>query len=203
MFFVLALILSLAVAFLRGRSPEDIARRPFRLWQLAMVGVILHLVVSLSAFSKVLATRPAGISLPLGAVLYLASFGFLIVFLLANRTQPGFLVLLLGLLSNLVAIASNGGQMPGDPRQLAVAGILDHQRQVLAAGLWSPFTLMDATTNLRWLGDKIFVPLPLGHAAVLSVGDLIIAVGCFLFCNDPFRRSTMFSTRRPKLEVRA
>ncbi len=203
MFFVLAMILSLAVAFLRGRSPEDIARRPFRLWQLAMVGAILHLVVNLSAFSTVLATRPAGLSLPLGAVLYLASFGFLIVFLLANRTQPGFLVLLLGLLSNLIAIASNGGQMPGDPQQLAAAGLLDAQRQVLADGLWSPFTLMDSTTHLTWLGDRIFLPLPFRHPVVLSAGDLIIAAGCFLFCNDPFRRSTMFSTRRPKLEVRA
>ncbi len=202
MFFVLALILSLVVAFLRGRTPEDIARRRFRLWQLALVGAVLHLVVNLSAFSSILATQLTGLALPLGAVLYLGSFALLIVFLLANYAQPGFLVLFLGLLSNLLAIAANGGQMPGDPQQLAAAGLLDSQRQVLAAGLWSPFTLMDSSTRLTWLGDRIFMPLPFRHPVVLSVGDLIIAIGCFLFCNEPFRRSKKFSARRPRLEVR-
>jgi hypothetical protein len=201
MFFVLATVVSLAVAFLRGRTPEDIVRRPFRLWQLAIVGVILHFVVNLSAFSMVLATHPGDTPLPLGALLYLASFAFLIVFLVANFTQPGFPVLLLGLLLNLVAIASNNGQMPGDPRQLAAAGLLEIQRAEMAAGLWSPFSLMGPSTHLALLGDRILVPLPFRHPVVVSLGDLIIAFGCFLFCNDPFRRSTTFSMRRPRLDI--
>lgn len=201
MVFVLATVVSLVIAFLRGRSPEDILHRPFRILHLAIVGVVLHVVVSLSWFARVLAIHPGDLGLPLGSLLYLASFACLIVFLLANVGQPGFPVFLVGLVLNVIAIATNGGQMPGDPRQLAAAGVLDHEREMLASGLWLPFTIMEPSTHFSWLGDRIFIPLLFGHNVVLSVGDLVICIGCFFFCNAPFRRSSMFSARRPRFGV--
>lgn len=201
MIFVLATVVSLVVAFLRGRSPEDILHRPFRIWHLAIVGVMLHFVVTLPWIARTLAIHPGNLALPLGSLLYLASYACLIVFLLANAGQPGFLVFLLGLALNVIAIATNGGQMPGDPRQLAAAGVLDHEREVLASGLWLPYTIMEPSTHFSWLGDRIFIPLLFGHNVVMSVGDLIIGIGCFLFCNAPFRRSSMFSARRPRFGI--
>lgn len=196
MFFALAMIVSLVVALLRGCSLDNLAAKPFRLWQFAVAGAILHLLVNLRVFSTALAVHPFGAALPLGAFLYLASFACLILFLVVNRGHPGFVVLLIGLCLNLVAIAPNGGQMPGDPGQLAAAGLLDYQVKEAAAGRWSPFGLIGPSTLLPWLGDRIFVPLPFRQPVILSIGDLVIAVGCFLFCNAPFGRTTRFSTRR-------
>lgn len=196
MFFVLVTIGSLLIALLRGRTPDDIVRQPFRVWPLALLGFILHLVVNLPWFSAPLAVHLPAISLSLGAGLYLASFISLIFFLLANRTQAGFVVLLLGLGLNFAAIVANGGQMPGDPRPLAQAGLLDNLQQQLQAGLWSPFAIIDRSTRLSLLCDWILVPLPFRNPVVMSLGDMVIGVGCFLFCNAPFRRSTRFSTRR-------
>ncbi|MGH2461990.1 MAG: DUF5317 family protein, partial [Chloroflexota bacterium] len=138
MFFALAIVASLAIAFLRGHPVDDIVAKPFRLWLFALLGALLHLLVNLRIFAAILATRPAGLALPPGAYLYLASFAFLIVFLLANRDHPGFVVLLVGLGLNLIEIAANRGQMPGDPGQLAAAGLLGYQVKEAAAGLWSP-----------------------------------------------------------------
>ncbi|HVC33369.1 MAG TPA: DUF5317 family protein [Chloroflexota bacterium] len=197
MIFALAVIASLVVAFLRGRSMDDVLGKPFEVWPLAVVGVALHLVVSLSALASALADHPAGSVLPLGALLYLASYAFLIVFLVANRHHPGFVVLLLGLLLNVFEIASNAGQMPTDPQQLALAGMLDVERQAAALGRWSPHSVADGSTLLAWLDDRIIVLLPFHHGALLSIGDGLICIGCFLFCNDPFRRPSLVATRQP------
>ena len=196
MFFALAVVVSLVIAFVRGYPLDDIVAKPFRVWPFAVAGALLHLLVNLRVFAAVLAAHPLGLTLPLGAYLYLASFAFLIAFLLANRDHPGFTVLLIGLSLNLVEIAANDGQMPGDTNQLAAAGLLDYQVKEAAAGLWSPFSLISPTTVLPWLGDRIFMPMPFRQPVILSVGDLVITLGCFLFCNNPFRRTTVFSSRR-------
>lgn len=201
MFFALVVLVSLGIALARGRSLDSIAGQPFRWWSFALVGVLLHLIVNLAIFSVVLAWRPPGLALPAGALLYLASFGFLILFLLANLRQPGFAVLLVGMCLNLVEIALNGGQMPGEPGQLAAAGLLDYEQRVLAAGRWLPFSLISPETRLAWLGDRIFFPLPFRQPVILSVGDLIIALGCFWFCNDPLHRATLFPRRRRRFDL--
>lgn len=196
MFFSLVILVSLVIAVVRGHPLDDMVARPFRLWLFAVLGALLHLIVNLKWFAAPLASRPLSAAIPLGAFLYLASFAFLIVFLLANLGHPGLVVLLIGMSLNLIAVATNGGQMPGDPGQLAAAGLLDSQVKGAAAGLWSPFGLIGPTTSFPWLGDRLFMPMPFRQPVVLSVGDLIIALGCFLFCNDPFRRVTVFSSRR-------
>ena len=196
MFFALVMVASLAIAFLRGRSADAIVGRPFRLWQLAMVGVILHLVTNQAILSHALAWKVPGFTFSVGELSYVASFVFVLAFLLANRTQPGFLVLLLGLSLNLLAIVANGGHMPGAPEPLNAAGLLDGLRQRISAGWWTPYAVIDSSTQFSWLCDRILMPLPFRGPVVVSAGDLVIAVGCFLFCNDPFRRTTIFSARR-------
>lgn len=187
MFFSLVLIGFLIVAFLRGRSPEDLIDRPFRLWPLAAIGLILHLAISLHAFAAALAGALPVLGLSIGSAAFLASDVFLLAFLLVNWGHPGFPVLLLGLGLNFVEIAANGGHMPGDPHQLAVAGLLEHERQEVAHGLWIPYSEIGPSTPLAWLGDRIYMPLPFRGPIILSIGDLIIALGCFVFCNGPFR----------------
>ncbi|MGH2457422.1 MAG: DUF5317 family protein, partial [Chloroflexota bacterium] len=61
---------------------------------------------------------------------------------------------------------------------------------------WSPFGLIGPSTILPWLGDRIFMPMPFRQPVILSIGDLIVALGCFIFCNNPFRRTSRFSSHR-------
>ena len=196
MFFVLATLLAVLVAAVRGYPLEKVVTGHFSLVWCPIVGIILHLVVALPFFAGPLAFTLPWLAWPLGAVLYVASFALLIMFLLANLGRPGFIVLLLGLSLNLLEIVLNGGHMPGDPHQLAVAGFLPGLQRELAAGLWSQFSVVGPGTPLPFLADRIYVPLPFREPVILSVGDFIIACGCILFFNDvplPWKRQSALS----------
>jgi len=196
MFFVLATLLAVLVAAIRGNPLEKVVSGHFSLVWCPIVGIILHLVVALTIFGSPLSFLIPWLAWPLGAVLYVASFGLLILFLVANLNRPGFSVLLLGLSLNLLEIVLNGGHMPGDPHQLAVAGLLSGLQRELAAGRWSQFSVVEPGTPLPFLADRIYVPLPFREPVILSVGDFIIAGGCLLFFNDiplPWKRQTPLS----------
>jgi hypothetical protein len=105
----------------------------------------------------------------LHAALHLVSYALAGAFVLANRRVPGVLVLALGGLLNLVAIAANGGTMPAWPAAMAVAGV-DPGPGFANAGAV-------AHAHLLFLGDVIPVPGPHPLANVLSAGDLLIFAG--------------------------
>lgn len=198
MFFVLATLVSVVVAALRKCTFDNVVGQPFRWSWLVVGGIFLHLVVALPWFARPLENHPFGLAIPLGVFLYSASFLLLIGFLLANWWRTGFPILFLGLALNLTEILLNGGQMPGDPHQLAAGGFLNDLLRERAAGLWTQFTLVGPTTRLPLLADRIFMPLPFREPVILSIGDLIIALGCFVFFNDvriAFRRGPFRSRR--------
>src|SRR5207245_5735691 len=89
---------------------------------------------------------------------------------------------------NFAVIIVNGGRMPGDPQQLAAAGLLTIVQAEQLPGTWSPYGLIGATTPLAWFADRIFIPLPLHEPVIVIIGDLLVALGCFLFFNNPFHR---------------
>lgn len=85
-----------------------------------------------------------------------------------------------GLASNLVAMAANGGYMPVTPEALARAGL----SQLAAQGsVGSPILgakdilLLREETRLWWLSDILVVPGPAPLRAILSVGDVLLALG--------------------------
>jgi hypothetical protein len=105
-------------------------------------------------------------------VLWLVSYGLFAVGAAANLRIPGVPLITVGMLSNVVAIVSNGGHMPALPSALRAAGL--HFRQSRnSTALPDP--------HLSWLVDRWAAPdwVPWGN--VFSVGDVAIAVGGFVF----------------------
>lgn len=141
----------------------------------------------------VIVAVPLAPGLPaIGGLFYIASFLLALLFIAANRNQPGFCFILVGLALNLTVIAANGGQMPSDPGQLARAGLLESVSEN-ETGSWSQFTVGSAETRLPFLGDVLFVPLPFREPALASIGDVIIALGVVAFINRlrlPLRKRT-------------
>src|SRR5205085_11510025 len=95
---------------------------------------------------------------------------------LVNIRLRGAAILALGMLSNLAAVASNGGHMPARASALRAAGVLYrgvHNNSAVASH-----------PKLSWLIDRWPVPawIPLGN--VYSVGDVLIAAGAVvLLCS--------------------
>lgn len=99
-----------------------------------------------------------------------ASYPFGIAFVWVNRRVPGLWLIGVGALSNGVAILANGGVMPTTLSALRTAGLeVDPQTFANSAALADP--------RLLFLGDVFAIPATVPFANVLSVGDVLIALG--------------------------
>jgi Family of unknown function (DUF5317) len=105
-------------------------------------------------------------------VLWLVSYGLFAVGAAANLSIPGVSLIVVGLVSNVVAIVSNGGHMPALPSALRAAG-LHFEQSRNSARMSSP--------SLPWLVDRWGAPDWVPLANVFSVGDVLIALGGFVF----------------------
>jgi len=106
-------------------------------------------------------------------VLYLVSYGMGATFLWWNRRTPGLWLIGVGALCNGLAIAANGGIMPGSEAAFAAANLTASPAEfVNSRALADP--------RLLFLGDVFAVPSWLPLHNVFSVGDLCIVVGAFI-----------------------
>ena len=112
--------------------------------------------------------------------LFLAAYGLLLVGLYVNRPRPGIAMAFVGIASNAVAIAANGGFMPIWQPSLAAAGFgVGDIRSPLHVVVPAP---LDQTflTQLTFLGDIIPIPLPILQN-VASIGDVFLSAGLAFF----------------------
>ena len=170
MILLLAILAIAAIAGLAsGRTFRGFPAVPLRAAPLAFAGLILQ-VLPLSGEA--------------GLAALLLSFGSLFAFAALNIRAPGFLLVSLGVLLNLVVIGMNGG-MPVTREALADSGQLgsiDH----LETGGGNKHHLEDDRSVLLPLADAIGLPQPVGQA--VSVGDLCMYVGTGWFVFAAMRR---------------
>jgi len=162
-----AIVVGLALGFAMGGRPHRLARLRLR-WN---VLILLSLALQVVLFTGL--TIPG----PVVTVLYLLSGLLSLAWLARNLTVPGIPCVLAGGLGNVVAIAANGGRMPVDANLLARSRGATYVRDLAAGRLTSNSSLSDSHTHLRWLTDQFLVPPPWPLPTVLSVGDLLIALG--------------------------
>jgi hypothetical protein len=123
-------------------------------------------------------------------VLWLVSYAIFALALAVNVRIPGVPLVAAGLVSNVLAVATNGGHMPALPGALRAAGL--HFTQ-------SRNSAQMAQPHLAWLVDRWAAPDWVPWANVFSVGDVAIAAGGLVFAlvaTEAFRR-------RPGLRVPA
>jgi MFS family permease len=112
--------------------------------------------------------------------LFLTAYGLLLVGLYVNRQRPGIAMAFVGIASNAIAIAANGGYMPIWQPSLAAAGFgLGDVRSPLHTVVPAP---LDETflTHLGFLGDIIPIPVPFLQN-VASIGDVFLSAGLAFF----------------------
>lgn len=109
--------------------------------------------------------------------LYGASFGLVALVLWLNRSQPGLLLVMVGVLANGLAVIANAGWMPYYPPALEMAG--------LTVADLSPtgfFTALPMDIGAGFLlqagpfGDVVPFPVPYMRN-VVSLGDIAISIG--------------------------
>ncbi len=93
-----------------------------------------------------------------------------------NRNAPGMWIAGIGILMNFLVIAVNRG-MPVLPASVEIAG---GDPALVTSG---KHVVLDSSTHLAFLGD--IIPLP---GAVISLGDVFLAIGLGLFVEEQMRR---------------
>lgn len=100
-------------------------------------------------------------------------------FLWVNRHHAGFITIMIGVLLNFIVMAVNGGRMPVS---LEAATILDpYFAQIIQEGVYAKHQLLTDTTWFGFLGDIIPITKPYPRDQVISIGDVIMNVGIFIF----------------------
>src|SRR5438034_738988 len=99
-------LVGLVAVIARGADWNRLAEVHWRLAWLCILGVAIRIVIFSGPESVV---RPL---LPYAPALNVLSMSLVVISMVANWRLPGFALIGLGAILNLIVIASNGGQMP-------------------------------------------------------------------------------------------
>jgi uncharacterized protein DUF5317 len=172
MFMLWAIPAGLVLGALLGGTIEGLNGVRFRWAPLAIAALLVQVVL----FTP-LGDRLTG---GFGPAVYVISTAAVFVAVLRNLGLQGMPIVGLGALSNLAAVAANGGAMPADAGALATAGLdgpgAHTNSVVLAAPALLPLT------------DIFAVPAWVPLANVFSVGDVLIGIGIVLVIVAAMRR---------------
>jgi hypothetical protein len=156
-------VFAAAVALLRGGKLERLGNLNLSWLPLVWTAIILRAAAGILAKNGFV----------FGPWLQVVAYVLFIYFVAVNSKYPGIKLFGLGSLANFLVIAANGGTMPVSAAAIAKAGITGQP-----AGTHSMLT---AQSRLWFLADIIPVSFRLPMPAVVSVGDLMIVAGMFIF----------------------
>ncbi|MBB5325466.1 hypothetical protein HNQ34_002567 [Anoxybacillus tepidamans] len=166
------IILSLLIGFFRGGNLKGIAEMKLRGgWLFPILLVIEIFIFILQNKIEIVAKLSNG--------MFIAIYATGLVFLWLNRHQPGFMVIFAGVLLNFIVMVLNGGRMPVSVEAAQFLG--REYIEALKAGVYGKHEAITSSTWLPFLGDIIPLSPPYPRQQVISIGDVVMNVGAFLF----------------------
>lgn len=95
-----------------------------------------------------------------------------------RKLNPGFQLILVGLSLNLIVMVANGGRMPilGQAANYFDPSYI----QALKVGI-NGHILLNHSTHLSFLGDIILLSNPYPREEIISIGDVVMNIGIFIF----------------------
>jgi len=200
-----AFLISILVGFARRGNLRNLAYIEIR--------YLYFLVVPMIVFGTVCALAIKGGNsalLPYVRWANIAQYACLVIGIALNVRLPEMRLALVGVFSNFLVIAANGGVMPMSAKALTTAGL----GQFLQPGRAAHFTrymIMTPATHLKPLADVIAIPLfpslpPVLAAAVaqvVSIGDVLISVAVFILVQRYMCRKPADVSAEPSVAVAA
>ncbi|WP_144550220.1 DUF5317 domain-containing protein [Bacillus sp. X1(2014)] len=166
------IIISFIVGFLRKGNLRALAKLKLK-WGWIFP---LLLVVELAVFMFQNDSKFLG---QISGSIYIVVYVLGLLFLFMNRKNPGFILILFGVFLNFLVMMMNGGRMPVS---LVAASILDPgYLDVLKEQLYAKHTSLTESTKLGFLGDIIPITDPYPRTQIISIGDVVMNIGAFLF----------------------
>jgi diguanylate cyclase (GGDEF)-like protein len=189
---VVPIAAAILLAFARGGSLGALEKLRVRWWAIGVASLLLQVAL----FSPLLEREPW--VLVAGPWLYVGSMVAIAVVLARNALDAvparlGYVTASLGVLLNVLVVSANGGYMPR--LVLNPNAVVDTTRLTNTA----PLT---ASSVLVWLGDVLVEPDWFPRHNILSVGDVLLALGLAGVAYSAIRFPAMESRRRFELDRR-
>jgi Family of unknown function (DUF5317) len=185
----LVLFIALTISVLRGGRLVNLGDIELDAWWLLLIALGLQVGTGFLPQSE------SGESI--GLVLVLVSYVLLMLLVWMNRAKPGMWIAGLGVLMNFTVIAINGG-MPVLAGAAEVASGFTVSQPDLSGSF--KHTILDETSRLTFFADVI--PLRIaGIGEVISVGDILLAVGLGAFLEHELRRPRRWFKRGARAQT--
>lgn len=178
--FVEPMILSLIVAKIRSGKFTNIEKMEFHSWYLILIAGGIQLALTL--LKKI---NPQWANLIFeNYFIYILGLTYVLILIsiLMNIKRHSMKLFLIGVVLNFLVITANGGKMP-----VSIIGIKGINSQIIEL----PHREFDikhmavtSDTKLVYLADIILIPRPYPLPKILSVGDLFIMLGFFVFIQE-------------------
>ena len=174
----LALVIFVAttISLLRGGRLANLADVRLRLWWLLPLGFAVQIM-------PIFLPEDAAWTPIVGVALILTSYIPLLLLVILNRERKGMWLAGLGILLNFSVITANGGMPVLAEAALAAAGYQEGIQVIYGY----KHVALDGSTFLSFLADVIPVRL-FGQGQVISLGDVLLAVGLGAFLEDELRQ---------------
>jgi len=123
-----------------------------------------------------------------------------LVLLWLNRSEKGFRTIMVGVFLNFLVMLLNGGKMPVS---LEAASFLEPEYvQMLMDGtVVSKHIMLDANTILPFLGDIIPLSPPYPRSQAISIGDIVMNVGIFIYIQHVMLAQKAAANLRKQQEI--
>jgi hypothetical protein len=168
-------IISIAVGWFRKGKLINLESIPFGGWPFILAGFIIY-ALQIAALSFMPGAYSIWVHSNLQYLRAVSSI-LLIIGIIVSSRSAGFFTTASGIALNAVAMLINRGKMPVSPDALLHLGLVE-QLNVLSQGGSSTHIIADKATRLYYLSD--IIPVPIITPKVVSVGDILLAVGIFL-----------------------
>ncbi|HBM81726.1 MAG TPA: hypothetical protein DD426_13000 [Clostridiaceae bacterium] len=165
-----AVVLSVLIGYILKGSINNFKNADISYIELAIGSFILEDIVVILIRRNVFFSSPA--IFILHAIVYMLLF----IFVYFNRKCTGVLIMGAGFFMNAAAIFANGGLMPVSKISAFKANLGYMVDNISSYGLYK---LIDKNTLLYPLCD--IIPRPYPRPFVISIGDIVISIGMFLF----------------------
>lgn len=177
--FIEPAILSLLIAKLRGGQLKNIENVEVKGWYLLFISAFIQLYISLGK----------AYNLPYGEkvvseyffILIIISYMLMIITILMNKKKNYMRIFLIGIILNFIVIAGNGGKMP-----VSLGGIGSIKEESLLPEREFDIKHIGVNENTRfvYLSDIILIPRPYPLPKILSIGDVFLILGIFIFFQE-------------------
>lgn len=178
--FVEPLLFSLILAKIRNGKFSNIEKLKFKSWYLILIAAVIQLTLTL--LKKINPQWASIITEDYFIYLHGLSYLLLIICIILNIKMHSMKFFLIGVLLNFLVITVNTGKMPVSIS--GIKGINTNNIELPNREFDIKHIAVTEKTKLVYLSDIILIPRPYPLPKILSVGDLFIMLGLFLFIQE-------------------